>query len=45
MLEVCRRNGWTYHDFMANPHWVNELAIEQLVIDTKKAKAAQSALQ
>jgi hypothetical protein len=36
ILELCRIYGWTYWDYMSQPHWFNELAIERLVIDSKR---------
>lgn len=45
VLEICREYGWTYNEFMAQPLWFTELAIEKLTIDNKRAKAARNAVQ
>ena len=36
MLEICRIYGWTYDQYMAQPHWFAELATEKLIIDRKR---------
>jgi hypothetical protein len=41
MLEICKVYGWTYQDFMGQPHWFNELAIERYIIDVKRASKAE----
>jgi len=45
VLELCRRYGWTYNDYLSQPHWFTELAIEKMIIDSKKAKRAAGAVQ
>jgi len=45
VLEVCRIYGWTYHEYMAQPNWFTELAIERMAIDNQRRKKAQDALQ
>jgi hypothetical protein len=45
VLEVCRTYGWTYEEYMAQPHWFTELAIEQMSIDNKRQKRAREGLQ
>jgi hypothetical protein len=39
---VCQLYGWTYQEYMAQPHWFTELAIERLIID-RKAESAPKA--
>lgn len=45
VLEVCERYGWTYDQFMAQPHHITELAIEKLAIDSKRARQARDSVQ
>ncbi len=44
VLEVCREYGWTYDEYMAQPHWFTELAVEKLIIDSKPAKKQNDGL-
>ena len=45
ILEVCREYGWTYQQFMEQPHYFTELAIEKLIIDSKRAKTVRDGVQ
>lgn len=38
ILELCERYGWTYQEYMAQPHWFTALAAERLDIDAKRRK-------
>jgi hypothetical protein len=40
ILEVCRLYGWTYDEYMSQPHWFTELAIERLIVDRKQEAKA-----
>jgi hypothetical protein len=45
VLEICREYGWTYQEYMTQPHWFTELAIEKKSIENMRAKRARDAVQ
>ncbi len=37
VLEICKEYGWTYDEYMHQPSWFTELAIQKMIIDSKFA--------
>jgi hypothetical protein len=41
MAEVCKRYGWTYHQYLDQPQWFLDLIVEKEAIEARRTEAEQ----